>query len=121
MTSSRSQRCTDGGTWRDLQNAMREGPWHILHFIGHGGFDSNRGVSVLAFERDGGGNYRPIEPGTIVLVAEKATLSAMKSDNVKDGETVFQGTFLPWRRSRRLRYRSCQGAVAPRPLAARRR
>jgi hypothetical protein len=29
----------EGQSWRDLQRAMRSGPWHIFHFIGHGGFD----------------------------------------------------------------------------------
>jgi hypothetical protein len=29
----------EGQTWRDLQRSMRGGPWHIFHFIGHGGFD----------------------------------------------------------------------------------
>ena len=29
----------EGQTWRDLLRAMRHGPWHIFHFIGHGGFD----------------------------------------------------------------------------------
>jgi hypothetical protein len=29
-----------GQTWRDLQQAMRRGPWHVLHFVGHGGFDT---------------------------------------------------------------------------------
>lgn len=28
-----------GQTRRDLQRAMRQGPWHIFHYIGHGGFD----------------------------------------------------------------------------------
>jgi len=28
-----------GQRWRDLQREMRRGPWHVLHFIGHGGFD----------------------------------------------------------------------------------
>lgn len=38
-----------GATWRDLQRAMRStaGPWHIFHFIGHGGFDETRGEGVL--------------------------------------------------------------------------
>ncbi|MCK5057339.1 MAG: SUMF1/EgtB/PvdO family nonheme iron enzyme [Candidatus Aminicenantes bacterium] len=31
-----------GQTWRDLQEAMWSGPWHIFHFIGHGGFDAER-------------------------------------------------------------------------------
>lgn len=29
----------EGQTWRDLQRALRRGPWHIFHFVGHGGFD----------------------------------------------------------------------------------
>lgn len=42
----------EGQTWRDLQRIMRMGevPWHIFHFIGHGGFDEQRseGFIVLA-------------------------------------------------------------------------
>ena len=42
----------EGQTWRDLQRIMRAGevPWHIFHFIGHGGFDEqrNEGFIVLA-------------------------------------------------------------------------
>ncbi len=44
----------EGHTWRDLQRMMRieEVPWHIFHFIGHGGFDEERqeGFIVLADE-----------------------------------------------------------------------
>lgn len=39
----------EGGSWRDLQRAMRHGPWHILHFVGHGRFDSNLDEGCLAF------------------------------------------------------------------------
>ena len=40
-----------GQTWRDLQRAMRVGgPWHIFHFIGHGGFGQGEGVLALADE-----------------------------------------------------------------------
>jgi WD40 repeat protein len=43
----------EGQTWRDLQRAMRGGPWHVFHFIGHGGFDprSDEGVLLLADEQ----------------------------------------------------------------------
>jgi len=43
----------EGQTWRDLQRAMRGGPWHVFHFIGHGGFDAraDEGLIVLADER----------------------------------------------------------------------
>jgi hypothetical protein len=39
-------------TWRDLQRALQGGPWHIFHFIGHGGFDhqTDEGQVVLADE-----------------------------------------------------------------------
>ncbi|MGH8898138.1 MAG: CHAT domain-containing protein, partial [Egibacteraceae bacterium] len=41
-----------GQTWRDLQDAMDDGSWHVLHFIGHGGFDpaTDEGVLALADE-----------------------------------------------------------------------
>jgi formylglycine-generating enzyme required for sulfatase activity/catechol 2,3-dioxygenase-like lactoylglutathione lyase family enzyme len=35
-------------TWRDLQRALRQGDWHILHFIGHGGFDAQRDEGLIA-------------------------------------------------------------------------
>jgi len=42
----------EGQTWRDLQREMRHGPWHIFHFIGHGGFDraADEGFVALADE-----------------------------------------------------------------------
>ena len=36
------------GTWRDLQDSLRHGPWHIFHFIGHGGFDEARREGLIA-------------------------------------------------------------------------
>lgn len=47
-----------GQTWRDLRQAMRRGPWHVFHFIGHGGFDAvaQQGTLALADE-DGGSTY----------------------------------------------------------------
>ncbi len=44
----------EGQTWRDLQRAMRGGPWHVFHFIGHGGFDPNMDEGVLALADDEG-------------------------------------------------------------------
>jgi hypothetical protein len=42
-----------GQTWRDLQRAMWGGPWHIFHFVGHGGFDryADEGYILLADEQ----------------------------------------------------------------------
>ncbi len=37
-----------GQTWRELQREMRIGHWHILHFIGHGGYDRNADEGYIA-------------------------------------------------------------------------
>jgi tetratricopeptide (TPR) repeat protein len=45
-----------GQSWRDLQAKVRDGGWHVLHFIGHGSFDTlaDEGKLLLANE-DGDG------------------------------------------------------------------
>ncbi len=48
-----------GATWRDLQRAMRRGPWHIFHFVGHGAFDRAAGEGLVMF-CDELGNARPL-------------------------------------------------------------
>jgi O-acetyl-ADP-ribose deacetylase (regulator of RNase III) len=42
----------EGQSWRDLQRALRSGPWQIFHFVGHGGFDpaTDDGAIVLSDE-----------------------------------------------------------------------
>ena len=42
----------EGQTWRDFQREMQGGPWHTLHFVGHGGFDTvkDEGFVCLADE-----------------------------------------------------------------------
>jgi hypothetical protein len=44
----------EGQTWRDLQRSMRGGPWHIFHFIGHGGFDPETEEGALALSNEEG-------------------------------------------------------------------
>ena len=48
----------EGQTWRDLQRAMRDGPWHIFYFIGHGGFDPNTGEGLIALADEAGKTWR---------------------------------------------------------------
>jgi len=43
-----------GQTWSDLEDAMDHGPWHIFHFIGHGGFDRNTEEGTIALTTDDG-------------------------------------------------------------------
>ena len=37
-----------GQTWRDLQQEMCGGPWHVFHYIGHGGFNPNSDEGFIA-------------------------------------------------------------------------
>ncbi|HPM79585.1 MAG TPA: GNAT family N-acetyltransferase [Candidatus Anammoximicrobium sp.] len=44
-------------TWRQLQHHLRsDKPWHVLHFIGHGGYDTSRQEGLLVLEGE--------QPGT---------------------------------------------------------
>jgi WD40 repeat protein/tetratricopeptide (TPR) repeat protein len=43
-----------GQTWSDLEDAMDHGPWHIFHFIGHGGFDRNTEEGTIALGTEDG-------------------------------------------------------------------
>jgi len=43
-----------GQTWRVLQQTMRRGPWHVFHFIGHGGFDPNMDEGLIALADEQG-------------------------------------------------------------------
>jgi CHAT domain len=46
-----------GETWRDLRRAMNQGEWHVLHYVGHGGFDTTTGEGMLVLAGESGGNY----------------------------------------------------------------
>ena len=45
-------RWVDGGRWADVQRELVAGTWHVLHFVGHGGFDPTSGEGVLVLEND---------------------------------------------------------------------
>jgi len=85
-----------GQTRQDLQRAMRRGPWHIFHFIGHGGFDPlhNEGVLILA---DAAGQAEPLNARQLgTLLADHASLR-MVYLNACDGaassqQDLFSGT-----------------------------
>jgi hypothetical protein len=36
-----------GERWEDLHETLWQPPWHVFHFIGHGGFSATRGTGVL--------------------------------------------------------------------------
>lgn len=48
----------EGQSWRDLQTALRNDRWHMLHFIGHGAFDDQTGEGAIALCDDYGRTYQ---------------------------------------------------------------
>lgn len=46
-----------GQSWRQLQRVMRQGSWHIFHFIGHGGFDDTSGEGLIVLADDEGNPF----------------------------------------------------------------
>ncbi len=51
-----SLRWVEGGRWADVQRELIAEHWHVLHFVGHGGFDRESGEGMLALENDEGGS-----------------------------------------------------------------
>ncbi len=43
----------EGHTWRALSEALDRGPWHVFHFIGHGGYDEQTGEGLVWLEKEG--------------------------------------------------------------------
>jgi hypothetical protein len=45
-------------TWRDLQHAIWTEKWHVLHFVGYGGFDQDAGEGFVVMVGDKGQSHR---------------------------------------------------------------
>jgi hypothetical protein len=43
-----------GQTYNDLEDTLDQGPWHVFHFIGHGGYDSGVEEGTLALAGETG-------------------------------------------------------------------
>ncbi|HLF03376.1 MAG TPA: SUMF1/EgtB/PvdO family nonheme iron enzyme, partial [Anaerolineales bacterium] len=63
-----------GQTWRDLQKAMRGGPWHIFHFIGHGKFDRNADEGLIALADEHGDSHHLRASQLALLLADHQPL-----------------------------------------------
>lgn len=44
----------DEATWTGIQTSLLAGPWQVLHFIGHGDYDTNRQEGRIALESNTG-------------------------------------------------------------------
>lgn len=70
-----------GQTWRDLQTAMRKGPWHVFHFIGHSVFNSDigEGLLVLANEYRRSDFITSTQLGTLISGHQSMRLAVLNS------------------------------------------
>jgi hypothetical protein len=86
----------DGGTWQDLFNAMDSGPWHIFHFIGHGGYDRVNDEGTVLFEGPDGGSdpMRATQLARLLADHENMRLVVMNScEGARGGrEDLFSST-----------------------------
>ena len=53
-----------GQTYSDLEDTLDQGPWHVFHFIGHGGYDSG------------------VEEGTLALAAETGRTQMVGAEDI---------------------------------------
>ncbi len=81
-------RWVQGQTWQALQEAIWRGPWHVFHFIGHGGFDAKADEGKLALADPQGKTHllpgsqlgRLLANGNLRLVVLNACEGAKGSD-----------------------------------------
>lgn len=73
------------GSVPELQAALRRGPWHLFHFIGHGGMDAARQEGLLHFEDEQGVSH-PISGDYLAMLlggtVNLAVLNACESGRV---------------------------------------
>lgn len=63
-----------GDRWNDLAVALRSQPWHVLHFVGHGGFDEAEQTGYLELSDDAGKSMRLPAADLARLVAANQNL-----------------------------------------------
>lgn len=84
-------------TWEAIHTLLLSEPWHIIHFVGHGDFDVERGEGVLALETPDGWVDRVEASRFADLLGEAeptprlVVLNACSSAE-SDADDVFSGT-----------------------------
>lgn len=82
-----------GDRWSDLAEEIRSRPWHVLHFVGHGGFDEDSQSGYLELSDDDG-NARPILATDLGrLVADNPDLRLVVLNACESAVTGAEGFF----------------------------
>lgn len=78
-----------GQTWRDLQQAMRRGKWHVFHFIGHGSFDAtvDEGLVMLCGEDGEAQSMHATELGRLLANHPSLRLALLNACESARGST----------------------------------
>ena len=74
-------------TWRAVQREIRGGPWHVFHFVGHGGFDAgaDEGLIYLADEEGRALPLRASELGRLLADHPHLRLAVLNSCEGSEG------------------------------------
>jgi hypothetical protein len=85
-----------GERWEDLEEALWQGPWHIFHFVGHGGFNETRqtGVIYLSTDRGLSRELSAIDIGRLLGDHDPLRLAVLNSCETAEGDRtdVFSST-----------------------------
>ena len=83
-------------TWRGLQRAMRQGPWHIFHFVGHGRFDPERDEGFIELADETGRSQALTATQLGRLLADHPTLRLVQLNACEgargSAQDIFSGT-----------------------------
>lgn len=84
------------GTWRELLRAMRKGPWHVFHFVGHGRYDTELDEGTLALVAETGetDEFTATQVGRLLADHSSLRLVLLNAcEGAKGGaQDVFSGT-----------------------------
>jgi hypothetical protein len=86
----------EGGSWQDLQRAMRRGPWHVFHFVGHGRYDAmmEEGAIALVGETGETDELTATQLGLLLADHPSLRLALLNAcEGAKGGKSdIFSGT-----------------------------
>lgn len=85
----------EGQSWRALQRAMWRGPWHVFHFIGHGGFNRETDEGFVAFVNRVGKAHHMSATSLARLLGDHSPLRLAllnSCDGGQSGKDVFSST-----------------------------
>lgn len=84
----------EGANWRGLLRAMHRGPWHVLHYVGHSGFDheADEGYLSLVGEQGQAERLSADQLGTLLADHGSLRLVLLNSDQGgRMGQDMFAG------------------------------